>query len=99
MFSFIPILLQWLAPSMLTFFTPARCLAFFKAVVATIEFVSANHGDESADAQYQHGLAFLTAQYDLLDEVAGFDENIDKFSKETALPLLLSFIYGGNHNA
>lgn len=98
MFAFIPTLLQWLAPAVLAYFTPARCVAVFKAVVATIEFVAASHSDKSVDEQYQVALEFLTKEYNLLDDVAGLDDSVDQFVKENVFPLLLSFVYGGQHN-
>ena len=95
MFAFIPVLLQWLAPAALSFFTPARCLAVFKAVVATIEFVAANHSDLSHDEQYRHGLDFLNAQYDLLDGVVNIDQGMDDFFRNNIAPMILTMVYGG----
>lgn len=99
MLQFIPVLLQWLAPAALTFFTPARCLAVFKAIAATLEFVANNHADEGPEQQHAQAMVFLCAQYDLLDEVANIDEGIDKFVKDTAFPLILSLVYGGSEHA
>lgn len=93
-------ILQFVAPVVISFFTPERCKAVITAVLATIDFISQQHAEKSADEQYALALAFATAQYDLLDSVAGLDETVDKTAKETLLPFILGFIYGtgGDHD-
>lgn len=94
MLQFIPVLLQWFAPATIAFFTPARCMAVFEAIVSTIKFINESHGDLTNEQQYPIALAFLIKQYDLLDSVVDAPDTVDQFMKDSVFPTILTFVYG-----
>lgn len=96
--NFINIILQAVPGIVVAFLTPQRIKALIGAVSRTIDYVSALNNDDPAD-DYKAAEAFMIAQYDLLDEVAGFDDTVDNTAKTVLIPFLLSFIYSDGRPA
>ena len=96
--NFINIILQAVPGLVVAFLTPERIKALIGAVSSTIDYVAALGNDDPAD-DYNAAVAFMNKQYDLLDEVAGFDPTVDHTAKTVLIPFILGFIYSDGSKA
>lgn len=96
--NFINVILQAVPGLVIAFMTPERIKALIGAVSKTIDYVAAL-GNENPEDDYNAAHAFMLAQYDLLDQVAGFDPTVDSTVKSVLIPFILSFIYSDGSKA
>lgn len=94
----LSVLTGWIpqAAAVLAFFTPDRCKALFDMVIRTIDYAKDLTGVNDSEQLYELSLDYARSLYDEWDEAEKYSDGVDLFVKNTLLPMVLGFVFGGN---
>lgn len=85
-------LLQHAPAVVMAFMNAERIMALVNAASTTFSAIQAMNNDDPKD-DYPMAVEFGRAQYKLLDSVCGFDDDVDKYFLESAIPDAIKFFF------